>query len=124
MKKVGFLIVLAAMGVVGWYIYSAGGQMGLLIESGAYYLPCAMMVICSLCNHRFDWILALPSVGVFQVVSQLFFLERPQIMAWAYLVVCTLWCMRCIFGQRHDSITDVFTEDTWSLNDMSGDEWD
>lgn len=124
MKKVGFLIVLILMGITGWYIATAGNKSELLIESGAYYLPCAVLVVCSICRHRFDWILAIPSLGIAQVISQIFFLDQPQVMAWVYLIVCVLWCMRCIFGQRHDSCVDVFHEETWSLNDMSGDEWD
>ncbi len=124
MKKVGFLMVLAVMGFVGWYIWMAGDQTALLIESGAYYIPCAVMVICSICNHRFDWILALPSIGAAQVISQIFFLKQPQVMAWTYLIICTLWCMRCLFGGQHDTVVEVFHGDDWSLNDMSGDEWD
>lgn len=124
MKKIGFLIVLAVMAFVGYYIWQAGDRTAMLIESGAYYIPCAAVVICSICNHRFDWILAIPSLGIFQVISQLFFLEKPQVMAWAYLIVCTLWCFRCIFGQRHDTVTEVFQKEELSLNDMSGDEWD
>lgn len=124
MRKFGFLIVLAVMAFVGYYIWQAGDRTAMLIESGAYYIPCAAVVLCSICKHRFDWILAIPSLGVFQVISQLFFLEKPQVMAWAYLIVCTLWCARCIFGQRHDTVTEVFQKEELSLNDMSGDEWD